>query len=101
VGHSKTKRAPKTDCKLILPKGTVYEMTDRDAWHSVRPLDRPCCTLMVTGKLNGRKEKKPKTKQRTLQGHETLAVLSRCLPTADKWELRQWSMKIRKDEDEL
>lgn len=42
---------PKTNItKLILPAGSYYEMTDFDSWHSVRPLDRPVMSLMITGK---------------------------------------------------
>lgn len=40
--------------KLILPAGSYYEMTDYNAWHSVRPLDTPVMSLMVTGKPWGR-----------------------------------------------
>lgn len=36
--------------KLILPAGSYYEMTDFDSWHSVRPLDGPVMSLMITGK---------------------------------------------------
>lgn len=42
---------PKTNItRLILPAGSYYEMTDFDAWHSVRPLDIPVMSLMITGK---------------------------------------------------
>lgn len=54
IGHSNTNEFPKTDCKLILPAGTIYEMTEKDGWHYVNPIDGPCYTLMVTGELNGR-----------------------------------------------
>lgn len=29
----------------------MYEM---DGWHYVNPIDGPCYTVMVTGRLNGR-----------------------------------------------
>lgn len=35
----------------ILPPGAEYEMTDRYAWHSVRPLEGPSDSIMVTGPL--------------------------------------------------
>lgn len=54
VGHSKTIDVPPTDCKLILPSGTIYEMTDKDAWHYVNPICEPVFTIMVTGPSNGR-----------------------------------------------
>ena len=42
---------PKTNItKLILPAGSYYEMTNFDSWHSVRPLDNPVMSLMITGK---------------------------------------------------
>lgn len=36
--------------KMILAAGSYYEMTDINSWHSVRPMDDPVMTLMVTGK---------------------------------------------------
>lgn len=54
IGRSNNNDIPKTDCHLILPKGTMYEMTEKDSWHYVNPINGPCYTLMVTGKLNGR-----------------------------------------------
>lgn len=54
VGHSTTNETPKTDCRLILPTGCMYEMTEPDGWHYVNPIDEPCYTLMVTSRLNGR-----------------------------------------------
>lgn len=35
---------------LILPAGSYYEMTHYNAWHSVRPLDGPVMSVMITGK---------------------------------------------------
>lgn len=54
IGHSTDNNTPITDCKLILPQGTFYEMTHKDGWHYVNPLDEPCYTIMITGRLNGR-----------------------------------------------
>lgn len=54
VGHSKTIEVPKTDCKLILPAGTQYEMTEKDSWHYVNPLRYPVYSIMVTGELTKR-----------------------------------------------
>ncbi|MFL5729590.1 MAG: hypothetical protein ACJ75J_08915 [Cytophagaceae bacterium] len=54
TGHSDTNVIPATDCKLILPSGTLYEMLEKNSWHYVNPLDGPVYSLMVTGKLNDR-----------------------------------------------
>jgi hypothetical protein len=37
--------------KLLLVPGSEYEMTDRNGWHSVRPLGAPSDSLMVVGPL--------------------------------------------------
>ena len=50
VGHGPGENPPPTASRLILAKGSRYEMVDRDAWHSVRPIDRPAISLMVSGK---------------------------------------------------
>lgn len=54
IGHSETNEPPKIDCKLILPTETMYEMTEKDSWHYVKPVKSSCYTLMVTGDLNNR-----------------------------------------------
>lgn len=55
IGHSATKRPPLvTDCKLVLPSGSMYEMLDQDSWHWVNPIKDPVYTLMVTSKPNKR-----------------------------------------------
>lgn len=35
----------------VLTAGSSYEMTNPDAWHSVRPLEKPSDSVMVTGPL--------------------------------------------------
>jgi len=35
--------------KIIANAPDIYEMVDPKAWHSVRPLDKPAYTLMITG----------------------------------------------------
>ncbi len=88
VGRSKTKKTPSViDCKLILPKGTFYEMTDKDSWHYVNPIDDACYTIMVTGRLNGRiMPIEPNKEFRTLSQEEVLNILSQIpqLETVDK-----------------
>src|SRR3989304_3422950 len=55
IGHSATEEIPTTDCKLILPLGSAYEMIEEHAWHYVRPINDPVYSLMVAGELNQRK----------------------------------------------
>jgi hypothetical protein len=40
---------PPIAARVIATAGTSYEMTDRDAWHSVCPLDGPALTIMLSG----------------------------------------------------
>lgn len=54
VGHSSTTEIPKTDCKLHLGRGAMYEMTEPDGWHYVSPLGLPVYSLMVTGEKTNR-----------------------------------------------
>ena len=79
IGHSSTNDIPKTDCKLILPAGTIYEMTEKDGWHYVNPIGEPCYTLMVTGPLNGREMPiEPSKPFRTLTETEIKDILDIC-----------------------
>lgn len=48
VGHGKTRPTSLT-ASLVLRAGSFYEMTDPLGWHSVRPLERPSLSIMVTG----------------------------------------------------
>jgi hypothetical protein len=50
VGRGKGSTPPPFACRIIASGDFRYEMTDRDAWHYVRPLDGPAMTVMVTGK---------------------------------------------------
>lgn len=77
IGHSDNNEIPKTDCKLILPKGTYYEMTEMDGWHYVNPIDGPCYTVMVSGRLNGREMPiEPNRGFRALNQEEVLNILN-------------------------
>jgi len=49
VGFGSGDTQPPFAAKLILPAPARYEMTHRDAWHYVRPLDEPAFSLLVTG----------------------------------------------------
>lgn len=50
VGHSDSNNVPKVDARLILPKGTCYEMVEPNGWHYVSPINGPVFSIMVTGK---------------------------------------------------
>lgn len=54
VGFSETLEPPKTGFKMNTGWGTCYEMTDKNVWHYVRPVDEPVLTIMVTGEPWGR-----------------------------------------------
>lgn len=76
VGHSATHDVPPTDCKLVLPAGTSYEMVEQDAWHYVNPIDAPVFSLMVTGRLSSRQMPvEPKRSFRQLRGDEVAEML--------------------------
>lgn len=42
--------SPPTAAKLILTKGSMYVMDDRDGWHYVKPLGGPSLSIMITGR---------------------------------------------------
>lgn len=50
VGHGPGRTPPPVAMTMIAGAGTTYAMTDRDAWHFVRPLSMSSYSLMVTGK---------------------------------------------------
>jgi hypothetical protein len=50
IGYGEGDSPPPQAAKLILNKGSRYEMLDPNGWHYVRPLDEPSLSLMVTGK---------------------------------------------------
>ncbi len=58
VGFGAGEAAPPVAATLVAtvrPGGDrfVYEMTDPDAWHSVRPIGEPAMSVMLTGKPYG------------------------------------------------
>jgi hypothetical protein len=54
VGYGKGETAPPVAALMITRGDFLYEMTDPDAWHYVRPIGGPTLSLMVTGKPWGR-----------------------------------------------
>ncbi len=49
VGYGSGVPAPPVVATLMLCAGSRYEMVHPDGWHSVRPLEVPSLSLMVTG----------------------------------------------------
>lgn len=49
VGYGPSEQAPPVAARVIAGGSFEYEMTDPDAWHSVRPIGAPVMTVMVTG----------------------------------------------------
>ncbi len=70
VGYSETNELPVIASTLILPVNSYYEMADINAWHYVRPLDKPSFSLMITGKPWKRESPKSDYKMRELHEDE-------------------------------
>ena len=49
VGYGQGMSEPPVAATVVMAQGSSYEMVDPDGWHSVRPLDGPTLSLMVTG----------------------------------------------------
>lgn len=49
IGHGAGSEPPKISTRIILHSGCVYEMTDPDEWHSVRPLTESSYSVMLSG----------------------------------------------------
>ena len=49
VGYGAGTTAPPVMATMLLQGGSCYAMTDRDAWHDVRPLGGPSLSVMITG----------------------------------------------------
>lgn len=54
VGHGAGLDEPPVAMTILAGPGTIYAMTERDCWHSVRPISGPSYSLMVAGKPWGR-----------------------------------------------
>lgn len=75
IGYSSTNEPPTIAAKVILNKGCLYEMTDMNGWHYVRPLE-PCYTLMVTGQPWGRESPKSSKPLESLSKEREIEILS-------------------------
>ncbi len=49
VGYGVGALAPPVAARIIVSGSFEYEMTDANAWHSVRAIGAPAMTVMVTG----------------------------------------------------
>lgn len=54
IGHGHGTTPPVIAAHVVAEQGMQYSMTDRDAWHTVRPLSAFAYTVMVTGAPWGR-----------------------------------------------
>ena len=50
VGYGAGDQPPPFAARMIASGDLKYEMTDRNAWHYVRPINQAAMTIMVTGK---------------------------------------------------
>lgn len=76
VGHSSTTELPKNDCVLRLSSGSLYEMTEPDGWHYVKPIGLTVYSLMVTGgKTNRPMPVEPPKEFRKLTDMECLDII--------------------------
>ncbi len=50
IGYGSGIVPPPVASTVRLTKGSSYEMTDLNQWHSVRPIGEPSLSVMVTGK---------------------------------------------------
>ncbi|MDO8599506.1 MAG: hypothetical protein Q7S02_05335 [bacterium] len=76
VGYGTGEQPPPVAATLVLPAGTMYEMVERDAWHSVRPIEGPVLSLMVTGAPWDRWSPKPNGDLGPLSDAERDALLT-------------------------
>ncbi len=79
VGHSSDNTVPSIDCKLILPEGSCYEMTEENGWHYVNPITDYVYSLMITGERSSRKMPvEPNKDFRELTNKEYADVFNAC-----------------------
>ena len=85
VGYGKGETVPPVAALMIAAGDFRYEMTDPDAWHYVRPLERPSMSLMVTGKPWDRpapRSSKPLAPLAAETCHELLRLFREHYPSA-------------------
>jgi hypothetical protein len=50
IGYGIGEQEPPIATRIIMVKGSIYEMSEKHGWHYVAPIDNPVFSLMVTGK---------------------------------------------------
>lgn len=75
VGYGKEK--PPIADQIVMGAGSEYEMTDPNGWHSVRPIDTPLLSLMVTGALWNRSSPKSDRALQPLSREQQMELLWR------------------------
>ncbi|MFN0246029.1 MAG: hypothetical protein ACKV2T_03920 [Kofleriaceae bacterium] len=77
LGHGAGVVAPPIAAQLVMGPGTRYAMTDRDAWHDVRPVSGPVISVMLSGPPWEREmPAEPEVTQRPLTSEELGALLA-------------------------
>lgn len=77
IGYGEGIEPPSVACKVILTPGSYYEMTNKNGWHGVRPIENPCYTVMISGSpWNREMPEEPKTKQGPLPPERVREILT-------------------------
>jgi hypothetical protein len=75
VGYGTGSTPPPVAARIVGAGDFRYEMTEPDAWHYVRPIDRPAMTIMVTGNPWTREAPRSAHPLRPLDPERTAAIL--------------------------
>lgn len=76
IGYGAGISSPAIAARVLLTAGARYEMLDPDGWHSVRPVDAPSISIMLSGPPWGREMPiEPAVPQRELSAGEIAALL--------------------------
>ncbi len=76
IGYGAGSSGPPIAARVVLTAGARYEMLDPDGWHSVRPLDAPSLSIMLSGRPWTRAMPLDPTPQRGLSPDELAALLT-------------------------
>lgn len=76
IGYGVSNTPPPIASRIILPMGSSYEMTEKNGWHYVRPLDTCAYSIMITGKPWGSGAPKSERPLRTLTAEESQKLFS-------------------------
>jgi hypothetical protein len=79
VGYGDAETEPRTAATVLLTAGSSYEMVEPNGWHSVRPINMPSLSIMVTGRpweVKHLGEKRPPTTLGPLQKKDVDYLIS-------------------------